>query len=186
MDSNVNEVNDADGVNQPKWSKFKEHEDIILCKAYINVSEDPVKGCDQKADQFEEAVSAKFHDIYRREYPREFRTWKTKSILTRWKIQIAPEVRKFNTVATQMPERSGESEADFHDRCMARFFVLHKHRFLREHCLPYLKNMPKVATRTCSPEEKNNSSINGDVYSHIETPRPIGKKCQKIPDFEYL
>ena len=43
---------------------FTEDEDISICKAWVNISEDPVVGADQKKDQFWARVHQKMYQIY--------------------------------------------------------------------------------------------------------------------------
>lgn len=86
---------------------FGEEEDLILCKAFVNVSENPVIGNNQKGSTFWAAVGSRFRELYSQldEYvlgqPRN-----NDSLKLRFQRQIQPCTQVFNKYYKQIKDET--------------------------------------------------------------------------------
>jgi len=162
------------------------NEDLIVCRAFIAASENPIVGNNRKAKDFESAL---FH-IYKeltadhmhkdqqlinassvstcQEYLKEgigikFPERESKHILSRFH-KISRDVMKFMGIQETTDIASGENDEIHKRKCLAKFANQHGRPFDFWACLEYLQDKNKFSTyRTkCEYEAKGS--------------RPIGKK----------
>ena len=89
---------------------FTEDEDICICKAWVNISEDPVVGADQKKDQFWARIHQKMYQIYNKdvEVKVDDKKWPIHSIQDRF-IKVEKDVKKFNVFYAQVAREHDKS-----------------------------------------------------------------------------
>jgi hypothetical protein len=54
----------ATASKKPRARNFSSAEDVILCRAYVNVTTNPITGVGQKASQFWQSIKEKFDAIF--------------------------------------------------------------------------------------------------------------------------
>ena len=86
---------------------YTEEEDLYLCKAWVSVSTDPIKGANQKGETFWKSVHEKMYLIYSEEAEvvcLTKRSWE--SVKNRFQKTIHPTVQKFNSYYKQAVEKN--------------------------------------------------------------------------------
>jgi hypothetical protein len=127
--------------------RFVSAEDVILCKAYKSVSEDPIKGCNQKIEDFWLAIKQKYDMLLDDEdvikaLPRN-RT--VNAIRTRWERHIKVEMPKYNKhyKACKTPLQSGWTEEMYRNVAKDCFLEEYGYKFKFLECCDILWEMPK-------------------------------------------
>jgi hypothetical protein len=162
-------------------------EDLMVAKAFISASEDPIFGAHQKGNVFK----MKMHQIYsnlikdqtaadkdllsrssmatQEEYIKQgvgavFCDHTSDSIFTRFKGQIAPEVMKYMGVQEMTAMETGWSLEDHKTACLELFKQRYGHAFDFFPQYDYLKDKNKFSTFRTKLEEE------------LMGKRPVGKK----------
>jgi hypothetical protein len=184
MSDNINQdrinaiVADAAAARAP-YSRFTPEESVFLCRAFVNVSQDPITGADQKSAVFWSKVHVKFMRLCEGT-PGAGHLKTAKSLQTKWKKSVMPKVNHYLGVARTNPMASGENDGDYHTRLCEIFNRRHGKPFNFSSCLEVLKQMPKFEMFLRDDESTlDHSKINGSVYSSVKTPRPMGNKVAK-------
>ena len=91
----------------PRPRNFGNIEDQLLCRAYVNVSCNPVVGTDQKRKIFWESIKYRYEDLYTREGVTEEdgkveRTWD--ALANRYQKKIQPEMNLFMSFYKRVAE----------------------------------------------------------------------------------
>ena len=122
-----------------KPPNYTQEEDLYLCKAYVSVSTDPVKGTGQKGSDFWDAVAAKFATI--RDEESEVQVVGCvrdgTSILNRFQRQIQRSVNKYNKYYKQHKDLnpSGWNEEKFVQAAADTYLEVEGHPFKWQHCI---------------------------------------------------
>ena len=173
------ESQDSAAPSRTGYSRFSEEELVYLCQAYVNVSEDPVRGTDQRVDEFWDAVYNKFLKMCKLKcLPRilaQAEKKKSSSLKNKFRRDIMPDMNHFLGIMKRHPLASGENEEDQRKRCLEIFEKQYQKKFLFSSCVEILKNMPKFSVDTGA----NDVLVNSQVYNSVKTPRPIGTKGAK-------
>lgn len=87
---------------------YRDDEDIIICQAYMEVSQDPIVGKSQSSDKFWARIATIFNNAKNSSY--EIRS--RKSIQSRFKDHIAPAIKRLvhSIKHVELQNPSGASE----------------------------------------------------------------------------
>lgn len=176
----IDESSMAAPAQQARTRNFTAEEDLLLCKAYINVSQDPIKGNDQKANTFWDAVTASFKSMLKKYSARASDPRLQQSLWNRFKRRIQKDVIAFNAIRKSLQVQSGESDEDFTNRAKVRFSEkYHGRAFQFFHCLEVLSAMPVFSIEDTEIIESSEVAANNSVYSFTKQDRPQGNKAAK-------
>ena len=181
---------------------FTKKEDLLICKAFISTSEDPILGTSQKGKQFQDAMSATYHKLTKIQFEEEsqhynklpeklkafypvpvpYQERSTKSLFTRFK-KISTIVMKFMGIESVTLMESGQNSEDYYKACKTifeqRYPSLGKFLDYRS-CKEYLEVKPKWSAYSKLMTDNNNKRTNSTPAS---TGRSIGnKKAKKVAD----
>ena len=157
------------GGKAARGAGFTVVEDLVVCKAFIAASEDPIKGTSQKGHTF---VLATMHNSYvvliqkqeardRADYARASSVLRAEqplpqvysrrnglSIYKRFKLNISPRVMKFIAIEKVTKMESGWDDEMFYDTCKSSYSKRHpkwgNFDDLRR-CKEYLEGKPKFS-----------------------------------------
>lgn len=92
-----------------RGSSFTTEEDILLCKSYLDISQDPITGRNQSSDRF----WGRIMEQYNSDKPQDYELRNTRSLQSRMSI-ISAAVKKMNGCVRQIENMhpSGASEQD--------------------------------------------------------------------------
>lgn len=141
---NVNDIvaEAAGAITRGPFSRFTAEETVSLCRAFVNVSEDPITGNNQRLNTFWTKVYAKFQELCVREGSDGAGKLKSvNSLKTKFKKSILPKVNHCLGVARSTPMASGENDDDYHTRLRDVYQIRHKKKFAYSNCLEVLKKM---------------------------------------------
>lgn len=160
---------------------FTTEEDLFLAMCFVQVSQDPIKGCDQKAETFWAAVHEAFQNLCstKGKDPQSGAAKNVLSVWNRFKRKIAKDVVAYNGILKTMDHLSGESDEDFIERAKQRFNERQGHKFKFSHCLDVLAAMPKFSLEETGTDESGLLTANESVYSFVKQVRPQGNKSAK-------
>ena len=152
-----------------KMRNFTKEEDLFLSRAYVRVSLDPIRGNDQKSQDFWGHVYRTFLTLYKAEaeVQEEDMSGRTSdSIKSRFQRNIQKDVIEFCAICTTELMRSGESQEDFLGR-MDLIFAQRKNKPFRfRHCLPVLREIPKFDWET--RDNSNADDVADDFLDNAE------------------
>ena len=145
----------------PNYNKI---EDIQLCKAYMNVSLDPVVGADQKADEFWRRIHELFEKLMDElppdQIPDVVEVRDQQQLKTRLQKKIQPPCLVFSshwkTVADGL--ESGRSEDEIPKLTTELYEEHEEHKWRFQHCWDILKDHPKF-----DPDRPVDSFVEGIV-----------------------
>jgi hypothetical protein len=130
-----------------KAPNYTTEEDLIICKAFVNVSTDPTAGTNQKADDFWSKVAVKFTDLQATESEVEVvgHTRDADSIMNRFQRQIQKAVNKFNKYYKEHKEinPSGWNEEKFIQAATDSYLEHEGRPFKWQHCIETLHQMKR-------------------------------------------
>jgi hypothetical protein len=128
----------AAGEKDKLWGKgYSSVEDLLACKAFIAVSEDPLKGTSQKGKAFKFAMHNSYKLLLKEQTRVDKQQWSTAStsaraliaeptiynertpdsLYTRYKDQIALRVNKFLGIEEATQQDSGLDSEQFYQKC---------------------------------------------------------------------
>lgn len=190
----------ASGTSR-KPRNFSTVEDELLCRAYVNVSCNPIKGTDQKRTAFWESIKTKYEELYVNENvveddPKEERDWE--ALANRYQKKIQPEMNLFMPFLKRVYEcpPSGTPKEEWPGIAATNFHEHYDKPFKFIHCVPILQQLPKFDPESgMDPEEvieiedDDFDVTNGDkkpsAVNKIGNPmganmaRPMGQKAAK-------
>ncbi|GJQ98851.1 hypothetical protein Tco_0521836 [Tanacetum coccineum] len=116
------EVEDTEDEEEPLPSPTSKpsrdgHEELLLAECFIQVSENPKTGCDQKRDTF----LYKIKNVYNKEAKKKGFTERTKNMLTGKWTPMNNAVLKFNQLVQETTVHSGKNDDDH----MSRVYMLY-------------------------------------------------------------
>jgi hypothetical protein len=129
------------------WTK---QEDVFLCIAFVNVSEDPVVGTGQKSKEFWSRVNKMFKELVKKRSS-ELEEWvrntnrEETSMQNRFKKLIAKNVLLFNPYYSKVKKAkpSGMQEDDIRAEAAEQYLDFYNEQFKFMHCLDELWKLPK-------------------------------------------
>jgi hypothetical protein len=171
-------------------------ENVLVCKAFIVASEDPIVGRSQKGKVFKTKMFKTYSTMIenqttydrtmmsqasgttRQAYSGQFvgtghyPVRKENGIYERFIKKIAPEVCKFMGVLDTTPKDSGTNDDDHYQNCLTIFRQRYGHAFDFEACYTYLRDKVKFSLfrQRLDEEEKDKGK---------ENVRPVGNKAAK-------
>lgn len=192
---------DGADSGEPKKKKarnFSQVEDLLLCKAYVNASENPRVGVGQKLAEFWGSVKEAFDALYVSEgveEPLGKEERDHESLMNRFSRQIQPTVNRFNKYFRQikLEQPSGTPFSEYIRLAKERYEENEPGKFKFEECVPILHAMPKFDPMAQveeielddDEEEDDPSASNKDAVNKIgapmghHMPRPVGCKAAK-------
>lgn len=172
-----------------KLRNFTKEEDLFLSRAYVRISLDPIRGNDQKSQDFWAHVFRTFVTLYKAEAEvQEDMTDRTvDSVKTRFQRNIQKDVIEFCAICTTELMRSGESQEDFFGR-MDLIFVQRKNKPFRfRHCLPVLREIPKFDWENkgnTNADDVADDFLNNSVVEVLNDQHtPDQQKCNRKSSF---
>lgn len=154
----------------PNYQRF---EDIALCKAYVNCTENPIVGNDQKADTFWNSVLAKYNILKATECDDNdvvIVERDANSIRNRFQRTIAKTLREWNPfykkIATDPP--SGTPKEQWPGLASELYLDQYGRKFQFEHCVEILHQLPKF-----DPMVDDVSDDDEDLLDYDGQPVPV-------------
>lgn len=173
--SKKNAVPKKEKGNKPaKVRNFTKDEDLFLSKAYVRVSLDPIRGNDQKSQDFWSQVHRTFLLLYKNEaevQEVDMTGRNTDSLKSRFQRNIQKDVMEYCAFCRTNEFRSGETSDDFLAR-MDRLFEEKKGKPFRfRHCMGVLREMPKFDYET-----KESGNVNKVVNDFVDVCGTVTEK----------
>ena len=183
-------LNDASPIFEKRGPGFTMTEDVIVCKAFISTSEDPIAGRAQKGKVFKNKMFIVFNLMMSNQatyektmlsnassstkqtfltagsggvYPKR----KEDSIFERFTKKNSPEVSKFMGILETTDMESGENEEDHKNNCLNLYLQRYGKTFDFTECYEYLKDKTKFLLYKNKQNEPKKDE------------RPIGNKMAK-------
>lgn len=179
---------------------FQAIEDILLCKAYVNCTENPLIGNDQTAETFWNSVLQTYNNLQEKE------KWDEDAIIVerdyaslrnRFQRTIAKQLKEWNPFYKRVAEAppSGTTKAEWIQLASENYSDQYERTFNFEHCVEILHKIPKfdpmigdksddeehILEEDGSPAAVNRTTV--AMASKLE--RPIGnKKAKQIQKME--
>jgi hypothetical protein len=192
---------DAETVKTTSNNRQKNYtpvEDLLICKAYISASEDPIVGNKTTGALFQGKIGDKYQalaDTYIQEekikwklakrsskdsaqsefHPQEFPIRKSKNLLVRFR-KIAADVLKFMSIEKQNPATSGENREATQQRHLEIWKERKGTTFPFLHCADYLREKPKWKSILTEDNGTVKSGKTAAAKTVQSIDRPIGKK----------
>ena len=168
----------------PKRRVFTEDEDACICKAWVNISEDPVTGAGQKKDNFWARVHQKYVTIAEEEMEVQATDhWSIRSVQDRF-TKLEKDVRRFNVYYAQIArekDKSGWTPEMIITAAKTLYESQEGRPFRNALVARILHKSPKYAPLN---QDQNNGVA---VAQGRELDRPIGnKKARKMKLIEKL
>ena len=167
---------------------FVQEENIWLARAYVNVSENPVKGVGQKIDVFWRQIKQSFDVLKAEEGYQESQTkdvdWSWEQLRERFQRAIARPVLKFNKyykqVKTENP--SGANQDDILELAAERYREAEGRAFTLTACVAVLHEMPRfdpmieLETISVDDDEEEEDAGGGVEVEEDGEKKPAAKK----------
>jgi Predicted ATPase with chaperone activity len=169
-------------------SNYTELEDLLITKAYVSVSEDPINGSQQRANIF----WAKVHQKYQRLLAQQDKNNQPEirsldSVKQRYTKFIQKETVKFNKfyVHLKKQNKSGWTEDNYLEEAGCLYEDEYNKPFNFMACLLVLHKHPKFdpMVNTGNPDNRSMRVNNTHPPQGAAIPRPIGTKKAKIVQY---
>ena len=139
---------DSPSDKKQKLRNFSKTEDVLLCKAFVNVSTNPVSGTGQKAKHFWGSIKDVFDALYISENVQETdgKVYRDQdALMNRFKRHIQKKVNVFNKYFKIVKQEgpSGTPYTEYIRLAMEKYLEEEGRPFLFEDCVPILHQMPK-------------------------------------------
>ena len=169
-----------------KAPNFKPYEDVLLAKAYANVSTDPVNGTDQKSEVFWSNILAKYNYLMRQLPKSQHISRTSDSLRVRWQRTLNKEVQLFNGCYSRLMNKnpSGWNEDKIHEEAVKLYTQKSGHStFKFDECYKILQVLPKFDPMRSTPDRSicatPTTNCDGKIMGE-DMERPIGTKKAKI------
>ena len=164
-----------------RGSQWTAVEDIELARAWVSISEDPVKGNEQKNDTF----WGNIYDLWTAKTKLTTRT--AQACKNRWST-LQRAVQKFCGYFQKVLDlnESGKTDEDKIADAEQTYETLEGHRFNFQQCWHVLRKCPKWAITTSSKRASQECSRDGATGENDSSdgnttpPRPVGVKRSKL------
>ena len=170
--------------------RFKDEDDILLAKAYVAATTNPVAGCSQRQGTFFNEVFNNYENLRTAVPPEEQRPYKPQSkLLDRYNRQLKFYMNKwiphYRSAINQ--RKSGENDKDVIKRALESYYDEHREHFGFLHVCEILYQLPKFDPRISQDEaneaERERKAIqkSNEVVAVMgaKMDRPIGSKKAK-------
>ncbi len=178
---------DCSASKPTSW--FSAEEDVFLCRAYVNCTNDPIKGSQQKSNTFWNKVRSKFYELMEDEggnnVPESSRR-NINSLMNRFKKTIGRDVSSFNQYYKQVAEKnpSGWTKQMIMDTAIQVYYEMEGKAFKFDKCAKILHGLAKFNPMIMSKGD-DDATESGGTTNRVETvmgakiERPIGTKKAK-------
>ena len=176
----------AQEVGKKRPPNFVEDEDILLCRAVVNISQDSATKTDQTIDEYWQRILGVFNELKKKDSNTKDLPERTPSALkNRFDGHIKPGVNKFNRFykSVKEVEKSGYQEHDYITEAGENYLKAEGKPFPWSKCAPILWKCPKYHPIVCNlvgdPED---DEVKANVVSQLMgegKERPIGSKAAK-------
>ena len=165
---------------------FIEEEDIFLCRALVNVSQDGAKGTDQTMQEYWERIKEKFDELVATDkvcLEKGDRPWK--SLQNRFDRHIRRQVNKYNSFYKAAKEKnpSGWNEENFIEEACQNYLVAEGKPFGLSKCAKILWECPKFDPVLCDltqdPDDDDAKCNRITKVMGEDKERPLGAKASK-------
>ncbi|GJT46431.1 hypothetical protein Tco_0955146 [Tanacetum coccineum] len=149
------------------------HEELLLAECFIQVSEDPKTGCDQKRDTF----WYKIQNVYNKEAKKKGFTERTKNMLTGKWTPMNTAVLKFNQLVQETAVHSGENDDDHMSRVYMLYDATVGGEFKHRSAWLFLKGKHKWTNPDSTLQRRSRLLGTDEEPEHFgddELPRPPG------------
>jgi hypothetical protein len=178
-------------LNAKRSKNFSEEEDVLICKAYVRVSEDPVKGANQKSDVFWKAVYSNYNEL-KLSQEEEIPERNSQAIKNRFQRHIQKHANLYNGYYKQLKDKnpSGWKEDDYLCNTVIKFNEEEGRQFQFTNCMPILQKLlkfdPMMTDLTFDDDDELDSSNTNKIAGAMgaNKPRPIGNKKAKKAKLE--
>lgn len=188
--ASVNKAPTSDSKKRPK--NFTEEEDVLICRAFVNISENPIIGNDQKSADFWSAVQKKYRELVVEELEEGFHIRDADAIRNRFGRHIQKDVYVFNGHYKTCKEnkQSGYVEDNYFHDALELYLEMEGKPFRFAKCVDILHQMPKFNPMTKNDKANNllEDTTSDDDSAQMnqpsepmgsKLPRPIGSKAAK-------
>jgi len=190
-ESTCNTNSDDSVLVAKKAPNFKVQEDVLLARAYANVTTDPVHGTDQKSDMFWSNVLLKYNILMNKQ-PKALQVPRTSdSLRLRWQRTLNKDVQLFNACYSRLLNKnpSGWNEEKIMEEAKKMYTQQSGGKeFKYEECYQILQTLPKFDPMRSTPERSictSPTNCDGKVMGE-DMERPAGtKKAKKMMKHEY-
>jgi No apical meristem-associated C-terminal domain len=168
-------------------TKFTEEEDLLICKAWVNASQNPVLGNNQTGDDFWKTVLGGYNELLERlgtqpGPPPKVR--KANSLLDRFQRHIQKAVNKFNACWIQRKRLniSGTTDNDIVNMALEDYKVQNEgHEFKWVHCLEVLRESPKFSVDNWEDDEDEEGTPRPASRASNPSSRPASRASASFP-----
>ncbi|GKB88409.1 hypothetical protein Tco_0960681 [Tanacetum coccineum] len=137
--------------------------ELILAESFIQISDDPRTGCDQKNDTF----WYKILDVYNAEATKHGYMERTKNMLTQKWTPMNRDVQKFNSLVQETQVANGENDEDWMTR-VEMLFRTHTHRdFKHKSAWLFLKDKHKWKNPESTLARRNRLRVTDKEPEHF-------------------
>jgi hypothetical protein len=166
---------------------FQVADDVALCKAFVNCTLNPLVGNDQRAEIFWDTVLEAYNNIIAKDATEDdvfVVERESASIRNRFQRSIAKQVKEWNPFYKRVAEAppSGTTKNDWIRLASEEYQAQYGRRFLFEHCIEILQDLPKFdpMVRDASGGEYDFIEENGDPASVNNTRMKRRKKRKRV------
>jgi hypothetical protein len=189
-----NRSNNGNGQRKEKAPNFTKAEDLLICKAFVNVSTDATVGNDQTAERFWERICDKFKELLKeahvlndQEVMVDDHGRTPNSIMNRFQRHIQKAVNKYNHFYKQVKDTkpSGHSEEDIRKLAADEYRTANSQVFKWLHCIETLHQLAKFDPMTNDNDDAANGEEGEPNYNRVGAvmgdtlERPSGQKAAK-------
>ncbi|GJT02335.1 hypothetical protein Tco_0823504 [Tanacetum coccineum] len=152
------------------WSQ---EEELLLAECFIQISEDPRVGSDQKNDTF----WYKIRDAYNEQAAKKGFTIRTKNMLTGKWTPMNRDVGKFNSLVNETKAMSGENDENLMTRIEILYRAHEKSDFKHKSAWNFLKGKHKWNNPESTHARRNRNRVTNEepeLFGDDALPRPPG------------
>ena len=173
-------------VKKSRPRNFVEEEDVILARAYVNISQDGAIGTNQTIHDFWKRIKEVFDKLVEDDKELEDMPERAPTALqNRFDRHIKPGINRFNSFYKALKESnpSGWNEEKFIDESCSNYLQAEGKPFGFTKCFPILRECPRfdpmICNLVCDPEDEENkvNVVSKIMGEGIE--RPQGSKAAK-------
>ena len=171
---------------KPRPMNFQPQEDIYLCKAVVNISQDAAKGTDQKVGVYWDRIKGKFDDLVAKDSDlKDCPDRNSASLQSRFDRNIKKQVNLFNNYYKRHKDSnpSGWNEEKFIDESCESFLKGEGKPFAWVQCAQILWKCPKfdplLTDLTMDPDDEDAKTNRVTKVMGQDMERPLGSKKTK-------
>ncbi|KAE9296595.1 hypothetical protein PR003_g23719 [Phytophthora rubi] len=173
-----------------RGKSFVKEDQLLLCKCFLGISEDPIVGRYQKGSAFFGKVADAFNAaVIRLGEPEKQRA--KDSITAHWRDTIQKKVTKFCGcyAKAKAVTRSGWTEQNYIDEALTIYLDSCGGAFIQLRCWEFLRKKPKwvgCVAALSTTKRLLADSLTAPTQASVPTNRPVGNKKAKRVAHEYI